>query len=248
MHLPKFLRFLVKPTSDSKNPTDQKLDEAIEKLEFYLPSVYKLLRYIFIGKIKRFLRYEWKYFLLWLIIISGISTGAFLFAVKIVEPIIIKPKTQIVEKEIYIRQLKPYSQFVIDVAQKESGGRYNIVNQFGMLGAFQFHPGYLKTYVGINVSKEDFLNNPELQRGAFKQLLLNNYRTFNTYINKWNFKQIKNVKGTVTASGILMAFHLRPESAKTFFDSNGNDLGVPDGNGVTVNKYIELFSGYELPF
>ena len=144
--------------------------------------------------------------------------------------------------------MRPFKQFVKDVAQRESSGRYNITNQFGMLGAFQFSPSTLKNYVGIDISAEDFLNNPELQIGAFRQLLLNNHRSYKKYVDAWNFKKMKNIKGTVTESGILMAFHLRPESAIAFFNSGGKDLGKPDGNGIYVNHYIELFNGYELPF
>ena len=170
------------------------------------------------------------------------------FTVKwFIEPVIVKKQNVPVVEVVYIRTLRSYSDFVKAVAFRESGGNYKITNQYGMLGAFQFSQKYLPN-VGITVSAEDFLNNEELQRGVFKQLLLINYRNNQALINKWNYKSIKGVKGTVTTSGILMAFHLCPQSAITFFNSSGSDLGKPDGNGVYVNQYVQLFSGYEIPF
>ena len=84
-------------------------------------------------------------------------------------------------------------------------------------------------------------------------------RDYYSYVDHWNYKKIRNVKGTVTESGILMGFHLCPDDATVFFNSGGEKLGVPhknkkgemvvgDGNGTTVNVFIQRFSGYEIPF
>jgi len=153
-----------------------------------------------------------------------------------------------VEKTIYTRELKSFEEFVKDVVMRENSGRWTTREGSTTWGGFQFKEKTLVEYVGIRINKEDFENNIELQIGAFKYFLLKNNRTYNSYVQKWRYKTIKNVRGTLTESGILMSFHLRPESAKVFFNSNGENLGKPDGNGIYVNEYIELFNGYELKF
>ena len=67
-------------------------------------------------------------------------------------------------------------------------------------------------------------------------------------IYKFNNKKLPGVKCTITESGILMSFHLKPKDALLYFNSCGKDKGSGDGNGTYVTKYIEKFSGYEIPF
>lgn len=246
MNIPKLIKPLIRFTKESKNPTDSKLDESISHLLFLLPSVYALCKYILKGKTRRFFMYQYKVFIAWVILTIVGMVGIYLMVTKIIEPAIVE--TQIIKQDIYIKDLKPFNELIEDVRYRENSGKWGGISKFGMLGAFQFEPNTLKNYVGINISAQDFINNQELQIGAFKHLLLLNHRRYNKYILKYRYTTIKNVKGTVTDSGILMAFHLRPASAIAFFNSNGNDLGKPDGNGIYINEYIELFNGYKLPF
>lgn len=244
---PRVFRPFFKLTKDSKTPTDLELDELKNQLAFYFPPVWELFKKILKEEFVRFIKYRWKRLVGLIIITTSIITVSY-FAVKyFIEPIIIHKTETVIPEIVYIQKLRPFNDFLVAVAHREASGTYDTISLGGMLGAFQFSNTTLKA-IGISVSKEDFLNNEELQIGAFKQLLLSNYRTYEKYALKWNNRQIKNVRGTVTTSGVLMAFHLKPTDAKAFFDSNGNDLGGGDGNGTKVNHYIELFSGYELPF
>lgn len=242
-----FFRPFLHLTKDSKYPTDDVLDQDKELLKFYLKPVTPLLKDITKRQLKRFFRYQWKRLIGWMLV-SGIIVFLSYYAVKwYVEPKIVEKKTSSVEI-VYIRTLRPFDQFVDAVVQKESSGDWGIVSRDGMLGAFQFHPSTLRKCAGVNVDANDFLCNKELQIGAFKQLLLYSHRSYKKYIDRWDGREIKNIKGTITESGILMGFHLRPESAIAFFESGGTNLGKPDGNGVYVSDYIRRFSGYKLPF
>lgn len=250
MNIPKLLRPFLKLTSDSKNPTDELLDVKIQELHFITPHVYSLLTYIVKEKTKRFFKYQYKVFLTWGAIISIVFFGIYYTMVTIVEPIISKytnGREVQVEKIIYSANLRTFDQLMNDVGFKESSNRWDKVNEFGMMGHFQFQQSTLDA-IGIKVSKQDFLENRDLQRGAFIQLLKENQRTFRKYINMYNFKQLPGVKGTITESGILMSFHLKPNDAKVYFDSKGKNAGNGDGNGTKVTEYIEKFSGYEIPF
>ena len=255
MPIKNIIQLWLKPTSDSKHETDLEIDDAIDKLNFILPAVYHLLNFIIKRKIKRFFTYSWKPILRSFIIIlfscSVIYLSVDFLFKSYIEPYCISLFSKKEKKDttivIYEAKLKSFEDFENAVGQQESGNNWGIKNKFGMLGRYQFSPATLKEYVGINVPDAEFLSNKDLQRGAFIYFLKKNKKTYGGYIYRWNMRKIKNVQGTVTESGILMAFHLRPESAKEFFDSNGNILGKPDGNGIFVNAYIEQFSGYDIP-
>ena len=248
-NISKFWHLWLKPTSISKHPTNPELDNLKEHLLWYLPTVLTLFKLITIGQIKWFFHHQWKSFLLKTVIILLIIFSSY-YLVVYVKSMMNRDTIKIVQKEetiIYTRVLRSWEQFNIDVGKKESGNNWEAVNEYGMLGYYQFDPSTLKN-TGFIVSKEDFLSDSILQKCAFKYLIKKNRKTYSDIIAHWNYKNMKNIRGTVTESGILMAFHLRPESALIFFNSNGTDLGKPDANGVTVNQYIELFNGYNIPF
>ena len=250
-HLKDFLFFFrpfLKLTEHSKYPTDHQLDLDKELLKYYLQPVKPLFMKIIKEHIKRFFKYRWKRFVGWVFIIALAVSSSYFVVKWYVEPIVSHPTSAPIKKTVYIRTLRTFDQFIDAVAQREASGDWGTVSKDSMLGAFQFDPFILRNVLGIQVRPEDFLQNKELQIGAFKQLLLSNYRSYYKYVSKWRYKTIKNVDGTITESGILMAFHLRPSSARIFFDSEGINLGNSDGNGVYINEYIERFSGYEIPF
>lgn len=240
-----FFRPLLKMTADSKNPTDLELDSLKSHLHFLLPQTLHLIRVVFRAERKRLFQYKWKEMVGYTILTVLVVASSY-YSVKLwVEPLIIKvPVT--VTKVVYRNEVLPFDSLVRRVSFREASEDYAIVSEHGMLGAFQFSPSTLKA-IGISVSQEDFLANRELQVGVFKLLFQKNRKTFSYYINRWSNRSIKNVKGTMTESGILMAFHLKPADAKAFFDSGGEVVGKGDGNGTKVTEYIELFSGYDIP-
>ena len=69
--------------------------------------------------------------------------------------------------------IKNMDLFLQDLGHQESGNRYDIVNRFGYMGKYQFGKSTLRT-LKIKVTKEAFLNSPDLQEYAMQQLLLYN--------------------------------------------------------------------------
>ena len=61
--LPGFLKKLLKPTSHSKHPTNPGLDDLKEKLAWYLPYTYQLLKQVIKEQTKWFFEHHWKGFL-----------------------------------------------------------------------------------------------------------------------------------------------------------------------------------------
>ena len=65
------------------------------------------------------------------------------------------------------------NRFLNDVGFRESGNRYDITNTWGYMGKYQFGKSTLKG-LGFNVTRKEFLNNPQLQEEAMMALLLHN--------------------------------------------------------------------------
>lgn len=136
---------------------------------------------------------------------------------------------------------KAYTGFKEAVAYKESRGKYQIVNDFGYLGKYQFGLETLKL-IGI-YNADQFLFNPELQEKAFMANLQRNKWVLRKDITKFEGKTINGVK--ITESGILAAAHLAgPGSVKKFLRSYGNDT-FSDAFGSSIRSYMKKFSGYD---
>ncbi len=137
--------------------------------------------------------------------------------------------------------VKNMNLFLQDLGHQESGNRYNIVNQFGYMGRYQFGKSTLRT-LKIRVTKEAFLNSPDLQEYAMQQNLLYNKKKLQKYIDKFEGQEINGI--LITESGILAAAHLGgPGSVKKFFRSG---KVMQDGNGVKITSYLKRFGGYKL--
>ena len=131
--------------------------------------------------------------------------------------------------------------FLHDIGHRESGNRYNVVNQFGYMGKYQFGKATLRT-LKIKVTKEAFLNSPDLQEYAMLQNLLYNKKRLQKYIDRFEGQEINGI--LITESGILAAAHLGgPGSVRKWFRTG---KVAKDGNGVKITQYMEQFSGYEL--
>jgi len=124
---------------------------------------------------------------------------------------------------------------------KESRGDYNIVNQFGYLGKYQFAKETLKM-IGIHDS-DSFIEDASLQEKAFQAYTSRNKWILRRDIKRFRGRYIGGVK--VTESGILAAAHLAGAgNVKKFLRSEGLE-GFEDGNGTTIRYYLKKFSGYD---
>jgi hypothetical protein len=142
------------------------------------------------------------------------------------------------------KELKSFSELIKSVGQRESSERWDIAKgQY--LGYFQMGSLALKD-IGVNVNKQEFLKNKDLQIKCFKKLLNKNKHYMKDYIEKWSNKKIPNINNTITESGILMGAHLvGARKLQKFFDSNFKYI-PKDSNGTPVTEYLDRFSGYDV--
>ena len=148
-------------------------------------------------------------------------------------------KTNDVEEEVI--EVKGMEEFLFAIGHQESGNRYFIVNRYGYMGKYQFGKSTLKT-LKIKVTKEAFLNSPDLQEFAMKQNLLYNKKKLQKYIDKFDGQTINGI--LVTESGLLAAAHLGGAGSVRKWFRNGKVK--EDGNGVKITTYMQRFSGYTL--
>ena len=152
---------------------------------------------------------------------------------------IIEEKIIVVKEEV--EEIKGMNEFLYAMGHQESGNRYFVVNRFGYMGKYQFGKSTLRT-LKIKVTKEAFLNSPDLQEYAMQQNLLYNKKKLQKYIDRFDGCLIDGM--LITESGILAAAHLGgPGSVKKYFRSGKI---AKDGNGVKITNYMQRFSGYEL--
>jgi hypothetical protein len=170
------------------------------------------------------------------------------YRAKIINPIIELPVKgiAIIETEplmVHHIELKSnsHSEFLKAIGFKESGNRYDIVNRFGYMGKYQFGKRTLRG-LGFKISKEEFLNSPEIQEEAMYKLLQTNKKYLKKYINEYEGQIIHGI--LVTESGLLAAAHLGGAgSVKKWFRTG---KVRKDGNGIKITTYMQQFSGYDL--
>ncbi len=136
---------------------------------------------------------------------------------------------------------KSFMAFKQALAFKESQGRYDIVNDFGYMGKYQFGGSALRA-VGIT-NRIEFLNNPVLQEQAFKALLAINKYELRHEIEKYSGKVINGTE--ITESGILASAHLLGAGSVKRYLRNNGQLRITDGYGTTVRSYMKKFGGYD---
>tara|TARA_R100000657_G_C4679532_1_gene127187 strand:- start:1333 stop:1857 length:525 start_codon:yes stop_codon:yes gene_type:complete len=134
-----------------------------------------------------------------------------------------------------------YEKFTDAMGSRESSNNYTVVNKYGYMGKYQFGKSTLRT-LKIKVTKEAFLNSPDLQEYAMLQNLIYNKKKLQKYIDKYEGQIINEIY--ITESGILAAAHLGgPGSVRKFFRSGKI---MEDGNGVKITSYLKQFGGYDL--
>ena len=127
------------------------------------------------------------------------------------------------------------------IGQLESNNRYDVVNRHGFMGKYQFSPRTV-AYLGYDVTREQFLNNPELQDSVMVSYLRSNYSSLQHHIMVYGYTVHNGVY--ITPSSILAGAHFAgARGMKRFLENN---VGTTDSNGMTITRYMEKFTDYEL--
>jgi len=148
-------------------------------------------------------------------------------------------KNEDIKEEVV--EIRGIDEFLFAIGHQESGNRYFVVNRYGYMGKYQFGKSTLKT-LKIKVTKEAFLNSPDLQEYAMKQNLLYNKKKLQKYINEFDGQTVNGI--LVTESGLLAAAHLGGAGSVKKWFRNGKIK--KDGNGVKITTYMQRFSNYTL--
>ena len=164
-----------------------------------------------------------------------------------------------------MKKYKSLEELFKELGLSESSGRYNVVNSAGYLGKYQMggsaltDAGYYKlnpngkendwlgTFTGkdnVN-SKEDFLNNPYAQENAIREFTKKQWGYLkNNGSTKSVGSKINGIE--ITPSGLLAAAHLVGQGGVgSYVSSNGKNI-PKDGNGVSIEKYLKQFAGYDV--
>ena len=135
--------------------------------------------------------------------------------------------------------------FMDRIAQIETGGDgYRVVNKYGMMGRYQFSSQAIRA-VGLDVTKQQFLLNKELQDTAMVRLMEINEQSLSEYIERYDGKTVKGVR--VNRASILAGAHFAGVSGVKQFLTNDNHTGTIDGFGTSLRKYMLQFSDFHLP-
>lgn len=127
------------------------------------------------------------------------------------------------------------------IGQLESNNRYDVVNRYGFMGKYQFSPRTV-AYLGYDVTREQFLNNPELQDSVMVSYLRSNYSSLQHHIMVYGYTIHNGVY--ITPSSVLAGAHFAgARGMKRFLENN---VGTTDSNGMTITRYMEKFTDYEL--
>jgi hypothetical protein len=152
----------------------------------------------------------------------------------------------LLRKQFIKDSIEDYHRFELEhflnaIGHRESTNRYDVVNKWGYMGRYQFGKSTLKG-LGYDVSKKEFLSNPELQEEAMLSLLKHNKEKLQKYIDVFDGKTINGIY--ITESGILAAAHLGGQGSVKRYFRNGKVF--KDGNGTRITSYMDKFSGYDI--
>jgi hypothetical protein len=156
-----------------------------------------------------------------------------------------------ITKKAPVKRKKPsyrgdLTDFMTKLAKIESDNDPRAVNRFGMMGKYQFSPRTLRL-MGFKVSREEFLNNEELQDSALIAYMKENRRILSRIIRKYENTYVNGVY--VTRSGILASAHLAGHGGVwAFFDPEKHSYATADANGTSVEMYMKKFANYHIGF
>lgn len=146
---------------------------------------------------------------------------------------------------VVLSEPTPIEKFMERIAQIETpGGGYQTVNKFGMMGRYQFSYATMRA-VGINVSRQEFLENKELQDTAMIRLMMRNEKELHDVIRRFEGRTIKGVK--ITRASIIAGAHFAGPNGVRRYLTNDDEQGTIDGLGTSLKQYMRYFTDFHLP-
>lgn len=131
------------------------------------------------------------------------------------------------------------------LAQSESGGRYDVVNDEGFTGKYQFGLPRLRDYMtetGSEFTMEQFRTSPELQETVqawHEQDILDYAEAFG--LDDYYGKTVGGVE--ITPTSVLGMAHLGGKSGMRKFIESGGEYNPSDSNNTSLRDYGRKFSG-----
>lgn len=138
--------------------------------------------------------------------------------------------------------------FIEALGQRESSGRYDIVNHIGAMGKWQFTASTLKMLGFSNITPLRFKHDPDIfppvmQQEAIMALLQYNEVILHDFIQHYQGMVINNV--LITKGGLLAGAHLGGAGAVKAWLLSYGKVDRSDGH-TYVSDYIQEFSGFAL--
>ena len=144
------------------------------------------------------------------------------------------PKSQPTQTELFMDR----------IARIESAGNYKVVNQYGMMGKYQFSPSTVRA-LGFRMTPRQFLQNEDIQDTVMLAYMKANYRELKHLIDRYDGKTKHGIK--ITRAGILAGAHFAGSGGVHTYLTSDDKHGIIDGNGTSIRKYMSSFSNFKLP-
>ncbi len=160
---------------------------------------------------------------------------------------------------------KSWEEWLEEIGKRESSNNYSAVNKYGYLGRYQMGEGALSdtgyyrgsssgntqewkgSFTGKNnvYSKEDYLNNPQVQDNAMKEYAKKQWQILQgNGSTKYVGSKINGID--ITPSGLIAMAHLKGAGyVGQYVKSNGSDIKY-DGFGTSPEEYLKKFGGYDV--
>ncbi len=146
-------------------------------------------------------------------------------------------------KTIHIQKPASLMAFMNDMGRME-GKSYRVQSPTGYLGKYQFHIKTLKS-LGISTTRSQFLKDSNLQDSAMILYMKMNERELQPIINRFSHTYFNGIY--ITKAGILAGAHLVGSAGIwSYFYPDKFSYRTVDGNGVSVETYLQHFSKYDI--
>ena len=150
-------------------------------------------------------------------------------------------------KSSYASKYHPANSFTNNIIAKESGGNYKAFNPNGggegAVGKYQFrwtqHKDKIRKFAGANISREDFMNNPQLQDDFYNNEWVPNY------LDK-DVKQLKKLNSGLNNEQLYSLVHFRGKTGALKY-LKGTDNNQPESYNMPTSKYIGMQQGGYTP-
>jgi len=151
-------------------------------------------------------------------------------------------------KSPYSAKFHPANSFTNELVANESGGNYRAFNSDGggegAVGKYQFrwtaHKDKIRKFAGdANLSREDFINSPQLQDDFYEKDWIPNY------LEK-DVKSLRKMNTGLNNSQLYKLVHFRGKQGAMNY-LNGTDSNQPESYNMPTSKYIGMQPGGYTP-